>query len=102
MQLGILQEREVAILRELIATSSQIVITCHKSPDGDALGSSLGWAEYLRVVWEKEAVVLIPDAYPDYYLWLPNTEKIIRYDKHPEKGDLLLKTADLVFCLDFN
>jgi len=35
-------------------------------------------------------------------MWLPNTEKIIRYDKHVEQGDLLLKTADVIFCLDFN
>ena len=89
-------------MRDLIAASSSIVIVCHKSPDGDALGSSLGWAEYLRVVHGKESVVLVPDAFPDYYLWLPNTEKIVRYDKHSEKGDLLLKTADLIFCLDFN
>ena len=102
MEIDILQEQEVAILRELIAASSQIVITCHKSPDGDALGASLGWAEYLRVCHEKDPIIVVPDAYPDYYLWLPNTEKIVRYDKHPEKGDLLLKTADLIFCLDFN
>jgi phosphoesterase RecJ-like protein len=35
-------------------------------------------------------------------MWLPNTEKIVRYDKHKEKCDMLFKIADLVFCLDFN
>ena len=33
---------------------------------------------------------------------MPNTEKIVRYDKHREKCDMLFKIADLVFCLDFN
>ena len=102
MHIDILSEQEVAILRELIAASSNIVIVCHKSPDGDALGSSLAWAEYLRVCHGKEPVTLVPDAFPDYLLWLPNSEKLIRYDKNPERGDLLLKTADLVFCMDFN
>ena len=102
MQLDILNEQEAAILQELIADASNIVIVCHKSPDGDALGSSLGWAEYLRVCHGKDPVTLVPDAFPDYLLWLPNSEKLIRYDKNPERGDLLLKTADLVFCLDFN
>ena len=101
MQIGILSEQEAAVLQELTAASSHIVVTCHKSPDGDALGSSLAWADYLRSQG-KEPVVLIPDAYPDFLQWLPNTEKIIRYDKHREEGDLLLKTADLIFCLDFN
>ncbi|MBR3726028.1 MAG: DHH family phosphoesterase [Prevotella sp.] len=102
MHIDILSEQEVAVLRELIAASSNIVIVCHKSPDGDALGSSLAWAEYLRVSHGKEPVTLVPDAFPDYLLWLPNSEKLIRYDKNPERGDLLLKTADLVFCMDFN
>jgi len=35
-------------------------------------------------------------------LWLPNTEKIIRYDKHREKCDMLFKITDLIFCLDYN
>lgn len=102
MQIDVLTSQEAAVLQELIAASSHIVITCHKSPDGDALGSALAWAEYLRSQWAREPVVLVPDAYPDFLQWLPNTEKIIRYDKHQEEGELLLKTADLVFCLDFN
>ena len=101
MQIDILTTQEAAVLQELIAASSLIVITCHKSPDGDAIGSSLAWAEYLRSLG-KEPVVLVPDAYPDFLQWLPNTQTIVRYDKHPENGDMLLKTADLVFCLDYN
>ena len=101
MLVDILSSQEAAVLQDLIAASSHIVITCHKSPDGDALGSSLAWADYLRSLG-KESVVLVPDAYPDFLQWLPNTEKVVRYDKHTEEGDLLLRTADLVFCLDFN
>ena len=33
---------------------------------------------------------------------MPNTEKIVRYDKRREKCDMLFKIADLVFCLDYN
>ena len=33
---------------------------------------------------------------------MPNTEKIVRYDKHKERCDLLFRIADLVFCLDYN
>ena len=97
----ILKPEEVTLLRQLIAESTNIVLCCHMNPDGDALGSCLGWAEYLRTEG-KEPVIIVPDQYPDYLQWLPNTEKIIRYDKHTEQGDLLLKTADLICCLDFN
>ena len=92
---------QVARLSHLISDAQNIIITCHKSPDGDAIGSCLGWAYYLQKLG-KEVTVIVPDQYPDFLLWMPNTEKIVRYDKHKEKCDMLLKIADLVFCLDYN
>ena len=101
MNIDILTEDQLAELSQLISTSQNIVITCHQSPDGDAIGSSLAWASYLGSLG-KEATIIVPDQYPDFLLWLPNTEKIVRYDKHKEKCDMLLKIADLIFCLDYN
>jgi len=101
MEIDLLTTTEQALLKRLIAESNTILITCHKSPDGDAIGACLGWADYLNSLG-KETVVIVPDQYPDFLLWLPNTEKIVRYDKHKEKADMLFKIADLVFCLDYN
>ena len=86
---------------ELIRESDTIVCVCHRSPDGDAIGAVLGWAECLKQMG-KEPQVIVPDQYPDFLQWLPNTEKIIRYDKHKEGCDWTLQHADLIFCLDFN
>ena len=102
MKIEVLSESEIATLKENIDNSNRIVICCHKSPDGDALGSSLAWAEYLRTQG-KEPDIIVPDAYPDFLQWLPGTERIIRYDKHAaDKADEMLQKADLIFCLDFN
>lgn len=102
MKIELLSEAEIATLKENIDNSNRIVICCHKSPDGDALGSSLAWAEYLRTQG-KEPYIIVPDAYPDFLQWLPGTERIIRYDKHAaDKADEMLQKADLIFCLDFN
>ena len=101
MNIDILTSDQVAQLSHLISDAKNIIITCHKSPDGDAIGSTLGWAEYLRSIG-KEPTIIVPDQYPDFLSWIPNTEKIVRYDKHPEKCDMLFKIADLVFCLDYN
>ena len=101
MNIDILSPQECSRLSTLIETSQNIVITCHRSPDGDAIGSCLGWAEFLRTMG-KEPTVIVPDQYPDFLHWMPNTEKIVRYDKRREQCDLLLQIADLVFCLDFN
>ena len=101
MNIDILTNDQVALLSHLISDAGNILITCHKSPDGDAIGASLGWADYLRSLG-KEPTIIIPDQYPDFLSWMPNTEKIVRYDKHREKCDMLFKIADLVFCLDYN
>lgn len=102
MQIEILSETELSLLNKLIDEAHNIVICCHKSPDGDALGSSLAWAEYLKNQRGKDPMVVIPDAYPDFLQWLPNTETIVRYDKHADIVAAVMKHADLVFCLDFN
>lgn len=101
MQLNILTESEAATIQELLAASKNIILCCHKSPDGDALGAVLAWAEFLRLEG-KEAMVVVPDAFPDFLRWLPNVEKIVRYDKHQELVDKKLQEADLIFGLDFN
>ena len=102
MKIELLSEAEIATLKENIDNSNRIVICCHKSPDGDALGSSLAWAEYLRTLG-KEPDIIVPDAYPDFLQWLPGSERIIRYDKHAaDKADEMLQKAELIFCLDFN
>ena len=101
MNIDILSEDQLVQLDQLISDATNILITCHKSPDGDAIGSCLGWAEYLRSMG-KEPTVIVPDQFPDFLMWMPTTEKIVRYDKHREKCDMLFKIADLIFCLDYN
>lgn len=88
-------------LLKLVNESETIVICCHQNPDGDALGAMLGMAEVLRMLG-KEPLMVVPDQYPDYLQWLPNSEKIVRYDKRRDYVDMVLKIADLIVCLDFN
>lgn len=101
MNISLLSEGEIALLRDTINASDNIILCCHRSPDGDAVGSMLGWAEYLKAVG-KLPTCIIPDAYPDFLQWLPGTERMMRYDKHAAFMDELIDKADLIFCLDFN
>ena len=101
MNINILTDFEVEQFCRIIDASDRIVICCHQNPDGDALGSSLGMAEYLRTLG-KDPLVVVPDAYPDFLQWMPGTERIVRYDKHSERIEAALVEADLVMCLDFN
>lgn len=97
----IISQQACEQLRTLVHNADTIVITCHQNPDGDALGACLGWADTLRFLG-KEPQIFVPDQYPDYLQWMPNSEKIIRYDKHKDGCNWTLEHADLIFCLDYN
>ena len=97
----IMSEGECRLLHSLIEDAQNIVLCCHQNPDGDALGSMLGMAEVLRSSG-KDPLMVAPDQYPDSLQWMPNSEKIVRYDKRKDFVDTMLRIADLVFCLDFN
>ena len=101
MNIDIMNEDQLVQMNQLISNANNILITCHKSPDGDAIGATLAWAEYLTSIG-KEPTMIVPDQFPDFLTWLPNSQKIVRYDKHREKCDMLFKIADLIFCLDYN
>jgi phosphoesterase RecJ-like protein len=98
---NIITEQACEQLRTLVSHADTILCLCHHNPDGDAIGAVLGWSECLRLMG-KEPQMIVPDQYPDFLQWLPNTEKIIRYDKHKEGCDWTIQHADLIFCLDFN
>lgn len=90
-----------ARLRQLIDNSQRIVITCHVSPDGDALGSSLGLQQVLQVIG-KTVTVITPDMPPRQLGDIPGVKSIVAASCHPQSAAYKLQNADLVFCLDFN
>ena len=101
MNIELLTDNEVAQLRDLISLSKNIAIVCHMNADGDALGSTLAWAEYLNMSG-KNATVIVPDMYPDYLQWLPGAQQSIRFDKKKDEAKKVISEADLICCMDLN
>ena len=83
-----------------IQAASHIVITAHKSADGDSIGSSLGLLHFIEKLGKK-AVVCHPDKAPGFLSWL-DTTAIILMEDNPEELAAQIKQADLIFCLDYN
>lgn len=81
--------------------AEKVVVVTHISPDGDALGSSLGLCHFLTSQG-KTVNVIVPNAFPDFLRWMPGAKDIVRYDKYPEFADKLISEADVLCCLDFN
>ncbi len=93
--------RQKEELRRLILGAQNIVIVCHMTPDGDAMGSSLCLYHTLRTLGRK-ACVVTPDNPPESLLFLPGSERIVVASFHTDRATKLIESADLIFCLDFN
>lgn len=83
-----------------IQAAAHIVITAHKSADGDSIGSSLGLLHFIEKLGKK-AVVCHPDKAPGFLYWL-DTTSIILMEENREEVTAQMKKADLIFCLDYN
>ena len=81
--------------------ADKIVIVSHVSPDGDAIGSSLGLYHFL-MSQDKTVHVIVPNAFPDFLKWMPGAKDVIQYNRYKEFADKLIQEADVICCLDFN
>lgn len=101
MLTSIIEQEKIEHFNRWLNKAENIVIVSHISPDGDAIGSSLGLWHFLQSQ-EKEAHIIVPNAFPDFLKWMPGSKEILLYDKQAEAADKLIAAADIICCLDFN
>lgn len=97
----IISAEKIEELRKAILCSNNIVITSHVSPDGDAIGSSLGLFHFLRKL-NKQVTVVMPDMVPRNLHFLQGMRYVLTYTQQPEKALEAIAQADLLFSLDYN
>ncbi|HIJ94853.1 MAG TPA: bifunctional oligoribonuclease/PAP phosphatase NrnA [Desulfuromonadales bacterium] len=88
---------------DVIRSNSSFLLTTHEGPDGDAVGSSLALASFLRCIG-KDVTVHYRDPVPDLYVFLPGTDTVVRHipDRHFDVSFVLdigeRKRAGNEFC----
>lgn len=88
-------------VKQLVLVSHNIVITCHVSPDGDALGSSFAlW--YVLKGLKKSVNVVTADCAPRSLQFLPGVRELVASTRQGDRAHELIADADLIFCMDFN
>lgn len=89
-------------LKTMFLVPQNIVILSHTNPDGDAIGSSLAWAEILSSKGHNVKCI-VPNRFPYYLEFMPYNDTIVIYkdDKDGCTNDLV-RRADIIFCLDFH
>ena len=93
--------KEIQQLKELLKSPIRAVIIPHMNPDGDALGSCLGFSQYLKLKGHQTQVIA-PNAFPAFYDWLPESESILLHSKNPIPINKALNGVDVIFFLDYN
>ena len=98
-------------MKELIENAKHIVIFTHMAPDGDAMGSSLAMYHWINdqienrksIIENRKSVhVIVPNAFPAFFNWMPGADTIRIYENDAKKCDPLIAEADLFICTDFN
>ena len=93
-------QEKIKLLKALISEKKNIVITVHRGPDGDAMGSALGLYNVL-VQLGHIVTVITPNDYASFLYWLPGNEKVIVFTEEKEKAKQITTDTDLIFLLDF-
>lgn len=97
-----LTPEQVEKTRNSLTTTEHTIILTHTSPDGDAMGSSLGMYHYLRLLGKTDVTVIVPTAFPAFLRWMPGADRVLIYENQSQEADQLIAAADLIICTDFN
>ncbi len=98
----IIQEEKIQKAKKYIEKAESITIVTHVSPDGDAMGSSLGLYHFLSALGKDNVSIVVPNCFPQFYKWMPGAKEVVIHEKYPEFAEQLIHNADVIFCLDFN
>lgn len=103
----LLDKEQVIQAQKLLEEARKVVIVTHMAPDGDAMGSALAMYHFVNGEWrmangDRQVTVIVPNAFPAFYNWMPAADQIKIYEGHAQECDPLLEQADLFVCTDFN
>ena len=88
-------------LQDLLDKRPIITIIPHTSPDGDAIGSTLGLYHFLKNQGH-DVQVIAPTDFPDFLKWMPEADQILIYPNQESRAEQRIADSSLIFTLDFN
>ena len=92
---------DILAIQELLASPKKIAIIPHRSPDGDAMGSTLALYHFLLKL-NHNVTVIAPNDFPDFLAWIPGSDKVLVFENDIQTTTKILQESEIVFTLDFN
>ena len=90
----------ISKLKNLLTNPKQIVITTHRGPDGDAMGSSLAMFHLLKQFGHNVSVIT-PNHYASFLHWMPGNQDVLVFEGNEDEAQRITNDADLIFFMDF-
>ena len=88
-------------LLDRLRSANRVVLTAHRGPDGDAVGSTLAMWNHLKDLGVESTVVL-PDAFPEFLNWMHGKSEIVMHSEEPNRAEALVLKSDVLFIMDYN
>ena len=88
-------------LEEVMRTPKRFALITHVNPDGDALGSSLAFSQFLQKLGH-DAEVMVSNDFPVFLSWMPGASNIHIYERESDICNAILDKAAYIVLLDFN
>ncbi len=96
----LLSQEQIALWHELTGAARNIVITAHRGPDGDAIGSTTALASWLQRHTKADVRIVVPNIFPDFLKWMPGAADILVYEHHEDEVRPVVEQADLIIMCD--
>ena len=96
-----MKKEDIQAIVQLLATPKKIAIIPHRSPDGDAMGSTLALYHFL-LKSNHQPIVIAPNDFPEFLAWMPGSDQVLVYENDRVKTTQILQESELIFTLDFN
>ena len=94
--------QDLESLKAVLSSPKNIAITTHFKPDADALGSSLGMANYL-IKKGHTVQVITPSDYPQFLYWMKGNDDVLVYSEAQDaRVRDIYNSVDVIITLDFS
>jgi bifunctional oligoribonuclease and PAP phosphatase NrnA len=88
-------------IKKIFQDTQEVTIVSHENPDGDAIGSAIAMANFLKRSG-KLVHIWMPGRFPSYYRWMKGADKIKFYSEN--QIDIIedLKNSDTLIAVDIS
>lgn len=92
-------KEQVAKLHSMVVEASTITIVAHTHPDGDAIGSTLGMRDFLRMTG-KDAEVVLPEQVNGNLRFMVGSGCPLSGEDDAAASKARIEASDLIICMD--